>query len=134
MQDTLADQLMRASSVDFESPKELYRAHAFVLDTLRSVKSALPSTVVEVLDRLGTHPPAWHDSEMERVALWESIAGDSMGTTPVGAATRAALFAFLSDKATDYAGDVIWYFESFYSSAGLPANAFTSTFRRYWPT
>jgi hypothetical protein len=134
MQRSLAEQLMQASSADFESPEELNRAHEFALETLRTVKNALPPAVVEVIDSLGMHPPAWRDSEKERVALWDSIAGDSMGTTPAGAATRAALFVFLSDDAfQDHADDVIWHFEMFYSRAGLPADAFTSTFRRYWP-
>jgi hypothetical protein len=125
---------MEATTTDFGSPGQLSRVHEFVLETLRIVKGALPPTVAETLDRIGVKPPLWNDSEKERVALWNSIAGDSMGKTPAGAATRAALFLFPHGDAVEHnADDVIWHFEMFYSKAGLPSEALASTFRRYWP-
>jgi hypothetical protein len=133
MQRTLADRLLQSAAVDFNSASELLRAHRFVLETLRSVQSALPPAVQATLNRLGDTPPRWGDSEEERVHLWQSINADSMGTTMAGAATRAALFVFPCDESSDdRANDVIWYFEMYYSRAGLPAEAFESAFHRFW--
>ena len=135
MQRTLANELMETTGADLDAPAELPRAHHFVLDVLMSVKALLPPAVQTTIESLSPSPPAWTESERQRVFLWESIKGDSMGKTAAGAATRAALFAFPHTETESHsANDVIWHFEMFYSRAGLPRDPFVSTFRRYWPS
>jgi len=134
MQRSLASRLMEATSADFGSSDQLRRAHEFVWETLRAVRDALPPLVAETLDHFGANTPSWKESEKERKALWNSIAGDRMGTKPAGAATRAALFAFRDgDDVELNADDVIRHFEMFYSRAGLSPDTLASIFRRYWP-
>ncbi len=133
MEATLADRLMQGAPADFESAAELSRAHQFALDTLLSVRPHLPPLVRTVLEGLGPNPPRWSASKNARALLWHSIKTDSMGDTPGGAATRAALFVFPDDESAANASDVIWYFCMFYCRAGLPEHALVTEFHRHWP-
>lgn len=133
MRSNLVEGLFDATVADLDSPSEWKRAQRFFYSTLRAVFERLPAPVQEQLRQRGDEPPSPASLEASRVALWRSIDTDRMGSTPAGAATRAALFAFYPPDKSEGPYDSIGYFCSFFFAAGLPEEALIQAFREQWP-
>jgi hypothetical protein len=123
---------MAASGADFESKAAWGFAQDFFYRALTAVAAALPQVVQRQLELRGDDLPDEANLIPLRVALWESIEADQMGTTPAGAATRAAIFACNREESYDPAM-AISVFSSYFLKAGLPEAALVGAFKSVWP-